>query len=380
MPDYTGLRAPADRPYVPKFSNTSRLRAIDGLLALRAQLKNEIPGQNLRSTLLVATWNIREFDSEKYGARCEEAYYYISEIVSHFDLVAVQEVRADLMALKKLMRLMGPWWDYIVTDVTLGTSGNKERLAFLFDRRKVVFTGLAGELVLPDPKGERALQFARTPFLCGFQSGWCKFTLCTVHIYYGKSVKDDPRRINEIGQLASTLAAIADGGKRRVKSAVKRSSDLKETEGENLILIGDFNIFNVSDVTFGKLRDAGFEIPKELQGGKGSNLASDKHYDQIAYLQRAGRFKASGRAGVFDFQRSVFARDEYPRYKDLITPDQLKAKSTGKAKDPQKVYNDWRTYQMSDHMLMWAEFHTDFATDYLERCKESATAKPADKP
>ena len=32
------------------------------------------------------------------------------------------------------------------------------------------------------------LQFARTPFVVEFQSGWFKFILCTVHIYYGSDV------------------------------------------------------------------------------------------------------------------------------------------------------------------------------------------------
>jgi len=43
---------------------------------------------------------------------------YIAEIVSFFDLLAIQEVRRDLAALNKLQQLLGPNWGYIATDVT----------------------------------------------------------------------------------------------------------------------------------------------------------------------------------------------------------------------------------------------------------------------
>ena len=60
--------------------------------------------------------------------------------------VAVQELRQSLYPLQRLQRILGSWWDFIVTDVTLGTSGNSERMAYLYDRRKGSFTGLAAEL------------------------------------------------------------------------------------------------------------------------------------------------------------------------------------------------------------------------------------------
>lgn len=76
----------------------------------------------------------------------------------------------DLRALDRLQSILGGWWKYIVTDVTEGTAGNRERLAYLYDSRKVTFGGLAGELVLPPSKKDDVLQFARTPFLCGFKA------------------------------------------------------------------------------------------------------------------------------------------------------------------------------------------------------------------
>jgi hypothetical protein len=173
----------------------ARRRISKGLLRLRAQLAVEVPQRTISDTLLLATWNIREFDSEKYGVRDVEPLHYIAEIISHFDLVAIQEVREDMSALDRVQEMLGGWWKYIVTDVTHGGPGNSERMAYMYDSRKVTFGGLAGEVVLPDVRGqERSLQLARTPFMCGFKASWTKFNLITVHIYYGTAKADDPRR------------------------------------------------------------------------------------------------------------------------------------------------------------------------------------------
>lgn len=102
-------------------------RTLTRLLQLREKLQTEIPRKQLESNLLLATWNIREFDSPAYGPRVEESFYYIAEVISHFDLVAVQEVREDLQALKKLMGLLGGNWQYVITDITEGKQGNGER-------------------------------------------------------------------------------------------------------------------------------------------------------------------------------------------------------------------------------------------------------------
>jgi len=129
------------------------------LLSRRNRLKKQLPQRNVLSSLLMATWNIRELGAdEKFGTRLDESLLYIAEIVSHFDLVAMQEVNENLSSLQELMKLLGTWWDYLVTDVTLGPSGNSERIAFIYDSRKVRFDHLAGELVLPEGKKKKVVQ------------------------------------------------------------------------------------------------------------------------------------------------------------------------------------------------------------------------------
>jgi endonuclease/exonuclease/phosphatase family metal-dependent hydrolase len=329
---------------------TQRRPIIQGLQRLRAGFRQPgggsaapIPERDLRGNLLLATWNLREFDSGKGGRRLDEAIWYIAEIIDQFDLVALQEVREDLDALHRLLFALGKHWDFICTDVTLGHQGNGERMAFVYDTRKVRFTGLAGELVLP--REFDSLQFARTPFVTSWQAGWAKFALCTVHILYGDDRPDEPRRLQEIAALANLL------GKRTRQRLVDRGGLKVKVDGENLVLLGDFNIFARNDATMQALTtDSVFEIPVALQSVPGSNVQKNKLYDQIACGAYKFRFEPTPRAGVFDFYEHVFRDADAPRF------DALRGRS---------AFRTWRTHQMSDHLLMWQEFRIDFANDYL---------------
>ncbi len=153
MPLYGPLRTGKDK--------TRNKVIASRLLELRSALRSHIYGlkegeirqheRNDKQWLRIATWNIREFDTKKYGGRCRDAYYYIAEIISHFDLVAIQEVREDLTALRKVMDILGSRdWDYIATDVTEGKRGNRERMVFVYNVKKVRFTNVAGEITLEE--------------------------------------------------------------------------------------------------------------------------------------------------------------------------------------------------------------------------------------
>src|SRR4051794_11284761 len=103
MPFYYAIRKdPAD----------DQKRIAEGLIKLRAQLDRDLPRRTISDTLLLATWNIREFDSSKFGFRTSESLHYIAEVISRFDLVAIQEVREDLSALDEVQKMLGGWWKY----------------------------------------------------------------------------------------------------------------------------------------------------------------------------------------------------------------------------------------------------------------------------
>lgn len=354
--------------------DSHKSHTIDNLIALRKHLRNHIPPRTVRSTLLLATWNIRDFDSNQFlhGPRLPECYFYIAEILNSFDLIALQEVNEDLAALSRVMQILGPAWDFIATDHNEGSGRNQERMVFLFDTRKVRFKNIAGEIVLPKRKlilGE--LQFARTPFLVSFQSGWFKFSLCTVHIYFGdKSGAGLQRRVEEINQISDFLA----------KRAKKEES--------NIILLGDFNIIGLEDETMLALRKGGFVIPPELQYT--TNMKRDMHYDQIAFMLRKDELQLGSskpNAGVFNYYEVLFKPDQYPHYHQLIQNREVEAyrsvEEMRKVKEKWEMDGDgkpldhvqresyfqdvWRTFQMSDHLPLWVELKIDFSDAYLNQ-------------
>ena len=76
--------------HIRHFSDENeKARTAERLLALRSQLRREIPKRTLEDTLLLATWNVRNFDSNRFGhgPRLKESLFYIAEIINAFDLV-----------------------------------------------------------------------------------------------------------------------------------------------------------------------------------------------------------------------------------------------------------------------------------------------------
>ncbi len=329
-----------------------KVRTIENLKKLRKYLQANVPKSHLNENLLLATWNIREFDSRTYGTRLDESFYYIAEMIATFDLVALQEVHRDLTALERLMDLLGGDWSYVISDATEGDQGNDERIAYLYNNRKVHFGGLAGELVLPsskeviddpeDPGKKKTIykpisQLWRTPMICGFKAGWAKFMLCNVHIQWGES---DLSRKKEIDHIAKFIK--------------KRTED-ETAWARKLILLGDFNIADVNSDSYKMLKEAEYECPtahKTITTTVGKRKAQ---YDRIFVRERKDGIKieAGGTIPMFDL---LFTDADEPIYKNLMKT------LAGK---PAKSYNLWRTHQLSDHQPLWVEFKIDYADEYL---------------
>ena len=373
-----------------RVSASDRLRTIAGIQRLRKQFETEdFPTKKTSESLILGTWNIRNFDDDRFnfGPRMTESYYYLAEIISRFDVIAIQEVCIDLWPLDKLMSILGREYDYIVTDVTHSSlGGNSERLGFIYDKNKVHFSGVAGEIVLPDKMlindGKKNRQFSRTPFGVGFQSGWFKFHFSTVHIYFGSNSGNTPqykRRVDEIKKVASYL-----------------SKEAKNSDA-NHILVGDFNIKAVGSDGFNALEKKGFTV---LSNNIGSNKDQTKFYDQISFLSRKNElelFNPKRKDRVIQFFESIFREEDFELYKPVMITmideklkkaekeqihgrlkvDRTKAtsqiKSLNKAKENtvnlKKYYEKWKTFQASDHLPLWVEIKIDFSNDYLEYLK-----------
>lgn len=363
-----------------------RKRIIANLLELRKKLDQEMPAKKISESVILGTWNIRNFDDNRFnnGPRLEEAFYYLAEIIERFDVIAVQEICDDLRPLNKLMSVLGGNYDYILTDVThKDLGGNDERLGFIFDKSKVHFKGIAGEIVLPPKmlvtgvKGE-GRQFSRTPFGCSFQAGWFKFMFNTVHIYFGSAAtksKEYERRVQEIDKVAKYLSEEAD------------------QRDDNYILVGDFNIIGPGSRDYNALGENGFTI---IQNKKGSNDQQTKFYDQISFKSRKNELhltESDRSNGVFQFFDVVFANEKFKSYepflqketgrKIALAEEELKnASSATKRKEfetqilslkariasdiaLEEYYREWRTFQMSDHLPLWVELKIDFSNEYL---------------
>ncbi|MGD9044353.1 MAG: endonuclease/exonuclease/phosphatase family protein [Desulfobacterales bacterium] len=355
-------------------------RVAGRLETLRSTLQNHpdgllrsVPNKNATDTLLLATWNLKEFEGGKNDTRTAESYWYIAEIISHFDLIAIQEVGGHLGALHKLQAMLGHTWKFVVSDVTEGSAGNQERLAFLFDRRKIRFSGVAGEIVIPpieDKNGNTiapAHQLARTPAIVGFQAGWFRFMLSTVHILWGKGIAEYPERVAEIKALAKFL---------------KERADDPTAWSRNHILLGDFNIFDAdpTNAAFNAITQNGFQIPEALQNIPPSNVGKKpRFYDQIALKVRKNNFAPTGRGGVFDYFNLIYTNADYPAYipammagkaeDDPDNPLVYDAKGNVRTEKQRRSYyrNHWRRRQMSDHLIMWLELKIDYGEEYLRK-------------
>ena len=354
-----------------------RARVIDNLVALREQLDADIPNKDSDRNLLLATWNIRDLAKSNrrgFGARTPESLFYIAEVLSRFDFVAVQEVN-ELGEWERIMGILGREYDYIATDVPhrmLGSNG--ERLTFLYDRRKVSFQNIAGEVVLPpdmlisqaefEVRGNKVVagkQFRRTPFFAKFQSGWFKFDICTVHLYYGNDSGEKlQERVEEIGRVAEYLSDRAD-------------SSLKN--GRALILLGDFNIVKPGHKTMQALLDQGFVVPKSLN--RPSNIDRTKFYDQIAfktkphvleYVDRESRLPKNRNSGIFEIFDSIYTEEQFEQHEPAVKKSSNAKNKTGEAL--RKYYKTWRTYQFSDHKPMWVRLGTDDSERYLIDLKD----------
>jgi len=300
-----------------------------GLLALKKRIDAaKIPPSKLDETINLAVWNIREFGKVR---RTEPAIHYIAEILNQFDLIALVELRDNLEDLSHVLWYLGDTWRVIYSDWIDDSGGNKERIAFLFDRRAVTHNGLAAEIDAPRLKKTTEYlatqSFWRAPYMCAFRAGNFDFIVIATHARWGKSLA---ARRAELQMLSDWIDA-------RFKK--------KFVEDHDLLVMGDFNTRTLDDPIFRALASHGLKIPKPLiqltvgnRVAGGSNLGNDARYDQILHLPTIpDNFTNCG--GALDF----FIDDAHI---DELFP--------GKNYSRQKF-----TFQMSDHLPIWIQVKTD---------------------
>ncbi len=173
------------------------------LRELAVALDGALPHKQLDRNLLLATWRLEMFDAVRpdwdTGAssspRCNRfSVAVLTEIIRRFDIVALQGVIGAANGLRLLMDQLGSHWSLLVTGLSPNSS-YQERMAFVFDTRKVLSRGLAGQVVLPEgsdkgdagPSGFLARQFFRPPLFAGFRCQDQDFTLANIHLVFGSA-------------------------------------------------------------------------------------------------------------------------------------------------------------------------------------------------
>lgn len=290
-------------------------RTSEGVKALREALDASLPQRDVKDALLLATWDIRSFGRKE---RLPESIHYIAEIISHFDIVALQEVHADISDLNKVIDLLGKQWSCVYSLVSPGPRGDNERMAFVFDKRKVRVGPMVSNLVLQD-----TLQPARPPYAVTFDVLNRRLTLVNVHIIWGRKRKD---RVAEAEAISETLYQMWQN---------------EPAWSGDLVLLGTINSPRHDSPEVLAFSDRGFTVDSELTS-LATNVAAERTYDQIFSLQREGSTLRYGQVGVFDFHTFVFKTDDEALYR---------AEMAGTSRN----FRVWRSYQMSSHLPKWVE-------------------------
>jgi deoxyribonuclease-1-like protein len=229
----------------------------------------------------IASFNIEVFGEAKLAK--PEVVQVLANIVRNFDIVAVQEVRAQsqhvLPSFVQAVNAANLRYDFVIGE-RIGRTSSKEQYAYIFNTdtvevdRRTLYT-------VADPDD----LLHREPFVAWFR---CRnadpqqaFTFSLVNIHTDPDEVDLRRPNNELDVLDDVFRAVRDDG---------RGED-------DVILLGDFN---ASDRDFGHLaRLAGI---RWVVSNTATNTRGTAQYDNLVFDQTATQ-EFLGRGGVFDFMR-----------------------------------------------------------------------------
>ena len=300
----------------------------DEIAALHSY-QTQAPGRDIPdkdpSRLLVVTWNVANLGVQE---RRDQDHAVIAEILSWFDFAALQEVNDNLEGLRGLQAHLPDNYRLVFSD----SGGNNERLTFVYDADKLALHEEVGEVNFP-PSEYRFVKlpgviehvftgFDRNPYLATFSAGSFSFTPVNCHSYFGGEDKASmDRRTLETYAIARW-------------TDLRRGSKYSFTK--DIVVLGDMNLpkVEVGDPIYDALTARGLHIP-EHSTQIGSSIASDNHYDQVAFF--VGETQDDFvQAGVFDFDGALF--------KELWESR------------PRDDFLAYMRYYVSDHRPLWSEF------------------------
>jgi endonuclease/exonuclease/phosphatase family metal-dependent hydrolase len=275
--------------------------------------------------ILVGTWNLANLGAQQ---RRDQDKALIAEVLSWFDIIAIQECRENFADLEDLQRKLGSSYRMLMSDA----AGNNERLSYLYDSNKFQLLEEVGEIAFPPSQYGRIKLpgvretfngFDRSPYLAAFKSGSSSYTFVNVHLFYGQA------QSTSIGRRVLETFAVAKWADMRRKSPFSFTREL--------LALGDFNMpkSEPGDAVYNALTKLGLELP-EHSTQIASSIANDSNYDQIAFMPGMTSQCFTGLKGVFDFDTCLF-------------PElwQGGANATN--------FKSYIRYYLSDHRPMWVQ-------------------------
>ena len=259
----------------------------------------DAPPPRGQDTIRVATFNIQVFGEKKLQDAA--VVDTLVQIVRNFDLVAIQEIRAQQQdILPQFVALLNAdgqfYYDYVIGP-RLGRSDSKEQYAFIFDRASIEVD--RQQLYTVDDPDDL---LHREPLIGWFRARGPSaeeaftFTLANVHT--------DPDEVDrELDVLDDVFFAVRD-------------DDRKE---DDTIILGDFNANDRNLRQLGQISGM-FPVVRNTP----TNTRGDKQYDNILFQETATP-EFTGLGGVYDFLRAFNMTEE-------------------------------QALRVSDHLPVWAEF------------------------
>ncbi len=306
--------------------------------------------------MVLASWNIRKFggltDSKNQPSRSDGAWRLIERFCRTCDLVAIQEVMDSLESLRHLRDRLGSDYRVVVSDIAGGVpgrSGGRERLAFVYNIRRIEHTELASDITFErsaifaelydhreqfftafgtrtadldewnmknaarKAQGKRKLakppfvlprfvQFIRSPHTASFSitpragADPCEFSAVNAHLLYGHRSKQKHERELEFKALLAWL--------------LDRAREKDRNYAPNLMLFGDLNLdFKKTDIRRKAIEQFIVDInSKQLKGvpAKTNFPFLDQHPGQAdVFRTNARRDQTYDQIGLFATDRRL---------------------------------------------------------------------------
>ena len=252
---------------------------------------------NCPDTIKIASFNIQVFGKTKAGK--PEVMEIITDIITQFDIVAVQEIRdksgTAITHLENLLDATGTDYNYIIGP-RLGRTSSKEQYAYIYNTNTIE---AIGEPYTYDDSAKDI--FHREPFIAQFKAknGTFDFTMVTIHTD-PDSATEEIYALHQVIEQARSFTGESD-----------------------IIALGDFN----ADCNYheesnrGPLSEDSYIYA--IKDSADTNLAkSDCTYDRIIITKSSTETDFTGMSGVYRFdtihnlsyKEAKKVSDHYPVY------------------------------------------------------------------